>query len=133
MRLPRPRYTILSLMLVVLLASLVLTYIVALREQHRRAIALRAALAEYENAKLTREVAEIAVVEYSQSIDRVKLPLAQSDAEREADRRNPAMRAYDRDRTIKELQTEVEQAKVIEKMRKAEYDRLNAVGTGLFW
>jgi hypothetical protein len=63
MRLPRPRFTIMGLMILVVIASLVLTGIVRRIERNRRVAllaALQVALAEYENAKLTREVAEIA-------------------------------------------------------------------------
>ncbi len=159
MRRPRPRYTILSLMIVVLLASLVLTLVVVVpRERRQRAIALPAALAEYQNATLTREVAEIAVVEYSAAMVHDDVALVQPDAEREADRREWAeraqhlglfivknadrgadirrereRRAHIKERTIRDLQNEFERAKAREQAMKAEYDRLKAIGTGLFW
>jgi hypothetical protein len=60
MRLPRPRFTIMGLMILVVIASLVMTGIVLRIERNRRVAALQVALAEYENAKLTREMAEIA-------------------------------------------------------------------------
>jgi hypothetical protein len=60
MRLSRPRFTIMGLMILVVIASLVMTGIVLRIERNRRVAALQVALAEYENAKLTREMAEIA-------------------------------------------------------------------------
>ncbi len=72
MRLSRPRYTILSLMIAVLVAGLVLAIFVAFRERQRRRAALQIAIAsaqaDYLNARLTREVAEIAVTEYTEGI-----------------------------------------------------------------
>ena len=60
MRLSRPRFTIMGLMILVVIASLVMTGFVVRIERNRRVAALQVALAEYENAKLTREMAEIA-------------------------------------------------------------------------
>lgn len=72
MRLPRPRYSILSLMILVLLASLVLAIFVTYRERQRRRALLQQAIAlaqwNYLNAELTLEVAEIAVTEYTEGI-----------------------------------------------------------------
>jgi hypothetical protein len=157
MRLPRFRYTILSLMIVVLLASLVLTLIVVVPRERRRAIALQQALAEYENATLTREVDEIAVVEYIKARESGEMALAQSDAQREADRRawaeksqhpglfmlpdaerqvdhrERARRAHIQEPTLRNLRADVERARSVEQAKKAEYDRLKAMGTGLFW
>ncbi len=83
MRLPRPRYTILSLMTVVLVASLVLAIFVAYRERQRRCALLQQAIAlaeaNYLNAVLTREVAEIAVTEYTEGI--LKQDLETADGE----------------------------------------------------
>jgi multidrug resistance efflux pump len=64
MRLSRPRFTIMSLMTVVVIASLLLTALVAVRERNRRIAALQVATAEYEAARLTRQVAESAVARY---------------------------------------------------------------------
>jgi hypothetical protein len=64
----RPRFTILTLMTLVVIAGLVLTVIVVRRERIARVIALKFANANFEKARLTREVAEIAVVEYTEGI-----------------------------------------------------------------
>jgi hypothetical protein len=171
MRLPRLRYTILSLMIVVVLVSLVMRVIVARRKQVQRMIALNVAQAEYQNAKLTREVSEIAVTEYLQGIypqdyatvkyevTRAETVLNRANQKLDAARRlrsketpsetqavETAQRALEqakqkmtmlensiRDRTLKDLQSEVEHARAVELARKADYDRLNAIGTGLFW
>jgi hypothetical protein len=66
MRWSRPRFTIMSLMIVVVIASLILTALVVRRERARRLAVLQAALADYKNAVLVREVTEIALVEYTQ-------------------------------------------------------------------
>jgi hypothetical protein len=177
MRLPRPRYTILSLMIVIVLASLVLTIVVAHRERTKRIIAMQAAQADYQNAMLTREVAEIAVTEYKEGIFAQDLAtaesaisLAQSDLARAADRLEWAKRMYGKGslskaqqvseelslqktkfaleqaqtrkkvlvdytmgKMLKELESEVEKARSDELARKADYDRLKAIGTGLLW
>jgi HlyD family secretion protein len=133
MRLSRPRFTILTLMIVVVIASLVLTAIVVHRQKIRLTIALQSAAADYENAKLTREVAEIAVVEYTegifkQDLDTVKgeLALAESDLNHTRDtsasdetarlrveraKENLTSLESTKSQTIKELQSEVDRAK----------------------
>ena len=68
MQRPRFRFTIRRLMIVVVVASLVLTLVVVERNRRRRLVALQRALAGYQNAKLTRETTEIAMVEYTQAI-----------------------------------------------------------------
>ena len=65
MRLPRVQFTIRWLMASIFLASLVFATVVARREQQRMVPVLNALEASYQNAKLTREVAEIAVMEYA--------------------------------------------------------------------
>ena len=103
MRLSRPRYTILSLMIVVLIASLLLATLVAYRDYKRRLatqqVAIAAAQANYLNAQLTREVAEIAVTEYIEGILKPDLEtlkgeiaLAESDLMRAEDRLAAAKR-----------------------------------------
>ncbi len=103
MRLPRPRYTILSLMIVVLVASLVLALFVAYRDARRRRaahqLAIASAQANYQNAQLTREVAEIAITEYTEGILKPDLEtgeneilLAKSDLMRSEERRAAAKR-----------------------------------------
>ena len=80
-------------MIMVVLASLVLTLVVEQRNRRRRLVALQNALqnalAVYRNARLTREVAEIAVVEYAQGIYaqdlatvKTEIALAESDLQR---------------------------------------------------
>ncbi|MGO9465103.1 MAG: hypothetical protein ACLQIB_56765 [Isosphaeraceae bacterium] len=83
MRLSRPRYTILSLMIVVLVASLVLALFVAYRERRRKLVAHQVriawAQANYLNAQLTRKVAEIAITEYTEGILKFDLETAESE------------------------------------------------------
>ena len=93
MQRPRFQFTIRRLMIMVVLASLVLTFVVVQRNRRRRLVALQNALqnalAVYQNAKLTRETAEIAVVEYTQGIYvqdlatvKTEIALAESDLQR---------------------------------------------------
>jgi hypothetical protein len=117
MRIPRVQFTIRRLMIAVLVVSLVLTVVAARLAQRRRAVELQAARASYLFAVLTREVAEIAAVEYTEAI--YKKDLATPKAERE--------------RTVNELKNEVEKARSDELKWKAIHDRLKAAGTGLFW
>ncbi len=83
MRLPRPRYTILSLMIAVFVASLVFALFVAYRDARRRRAAHQVqiawAQANYLNAQLTREVAEIAITEYIEGILKPDLETAESE------------------------------------------------------
>ena len=114
MRFPRPRYTILSLMIVVLVASLVLAVFVAHRKRQRRLanqqIIVVSAQANYLNAKLTREVAEIAVTEYTEGILKSDLEtvegeiaLARSDLMREEERLAVAKREREPDNASERL------------------------------
>jgi hypothetical protein len=176
----RPRYTILSLMTVVLVAGLLLAIFVVYRDRYRRVaaqkVATASALANYLNASLTREAAEIAVTEYtegvlksdletvdgeialaktdlmraSERLDATKRQAAQgkasdsSLAENDKDARRAKLRlehALERktrlagetkERTLKELNVEVESAKANEALRKAEYDHVQAGVTGQF-
>jgi HlyD family secretion protein len=127
MRMSRPRFTILTLMIVVVIASLVLTAIAVYR-QRIRLTALQSATADYKNARLTREVAEIAVKEYVEGIfvqdkamaeDEIKL--AQSDLSRSEERLDWATRmskkgyvskasAISEDLNLKKAQFALEQA-----------------------
>jgi hypothetical protein len=83
MQLRRPRYTILSLMILVLVVGSILAIFVAYRDRQRRRalqqLVVAAAQANYLNAQLTRQVAEIAVVEYTEGI--LKPDLATLDGE----------------------------------------------------
>ena len=96
MWLPRPRFTIAHLMVLVVIAGLVSTGIVVRIERNRRIAALQVALANCVNAKLSREVAEIAFVEYTEGIYKQDLQtvdneiaLAKSDLERAFNPRGP--------------------------------------------
>jgi len=149
MRLSRPRFTILTLMIVVVIASLVLTAIAVHRQRIRLTIALQSAAADYENAKLAREVAEIAVVEYKEGIfkqDRdvlkSELALAESDLKRARDssasdekaklrverakQRLTTLEEYTKSKMVKELQSEVEKARSDELAKKATLEQLKA-------
>jgi hypothetical protein len=180
MQLRRPRYTILSLMIVVLVAGVVLAIFVAFRERQRRRAQLQAtissALANYLNAQLTRQAAEITVVEYTEGILKADLEtldgeiaLAKTDVTRTEERLAAAKRQRARDktaessladsekdarranlrlqhaqekrtalmtdtkeRTLKDLNDEVEVAKANEAARKAEYNQAKASAMGWF-
>ena len=123
MRLSRPRFTIMSLMIVVVIASLLLTAIVAYRERRRRMVALQAALAAYQSAKITREVAEIAVIEYIEGISKQELvavkdeiELAQSDLKRAEERLERSRRIREKgellDHELAADENDVQQAEV---------------------
>jgi hypothetical protein len=73
MRLPRVRFTLRWLMLAVVLAGLIFAGIAASRRARQRRIDLLTALAAYEQAHLTREVAAIAVTEYVEGIYKQEL------------------------------------------------------------
>jgi len=99
-------------MIAVLVAGLVLAAFVAVRDYHRRRaaqqVALAAATANYLNAKLTREVAEIAVTEYTEGILKQDLEvaeneiaLAKSDLTRAQEKLAPVKRERERDETAK--------------------------------
>jgi HlyD family secretion protein len=156
MRLARPRFTILTLMLVVVIASLVLTAIAVYRQRVRQMIAVQSAAADYENAKLTREVAEIAVLEYTEGIfkhDRdslkIELTLAESALERarnssasdesaklRVERAKQNLTTLEEDTkssTVKELQSEVARAKADELAKKATLDQLKAAVARQWW
>jgi hypothetical protein len=167
-------------MTVVLVVSVVLGIFVAFRDHRRRRaaqqVALAAAQANYLNAKLTREVAEIAVTEYTEGILKPDLEtldgeiaLAKSDQTQAEERLAAAKRQRDPDkdsasslaeakdearkarlrlkharerraylakdakeRTLKDLNYEVQSAKANEAAKKAEYDRAKAVIMGWF-
>ena len=103
----RPRFTIPSLMIEVFVLSLALAFIVDLRERIRRKSALQAAQAAYQTARRSRQLAE--------SRARPMRPWTSLD-----------------DATVKEFQSELEQARADERARKAEYDRLKPDRTRLF-
>jgi hypothetical protein len=176
----RVRFTIRRMLLIVGVLCLLLG-LVEHAVRQRRAATLRLALARqeiatksveatYQNAKLTREVTEIAAVEYKEGvfpaeveITRGQIALADSDRRRAEDRvewasrmlrkgyvskgqvlserlalsravdseeqaltRMSVLLKYTRDKTIKELQSEVEKARTNEQASKATLDRERA-------
>jgi hypothetical protein len=138
MHVPRVRFTIRWMMIAVLLASLIFAGIAASRERRRRLVALRVAEARYEQAKLTREVAEIAVTEYvegiyKQKLEAIKGEIAWSDAAPERARsRRAALERESRDH-IKMLRYEITKAKVDELAKSAEFQRAKAAVARLLW
>jgi len=167
-------------MIMVLVASLVLAIFVAHRNRQRRRaahqLAIASAQANYLNAQLTREVAEIAVTEYTEGILKQDLETAESEivlaktdlmrvqewlaaakrqrepgeapksslAETEKEARRAKLRlqhAQERkiylakeakERTLKELDDEVEGAKANEAVQKAVYEQVKASMMGSF-
>jgi hypothetical protein len=153
MRLPRPRFTIAHLMVLVVIAGMVLTGIVLRIERNRRIAALQVALANYEAAKLTLEAAQIAVVEYTEGIYKQDLQtvdnaiaLAKSDLESASNspgddvqtaeqarlrlerlrQTKDRLETYTKDKTVKELNDEVANAAAAKRAAQATYDRLKA-------
>jgi uncharacterized protein (DUF3084 family) len=160
MRLPRPRFTIMGLMIVVVIASLMSLGIVLRIERNRRIAALQRALARCEYATLRREVAEIAVVEYTEGIYKQDLQtvddeigLAKSDLEsvlnprdsdehaveqarvrlERAQQKKARLETYSKDKMVKELKGEVAKAAAAEQAAKATYDRLKTAVANLWW
>jgi hypothetical protein len=158
MRLARPRFTIMSLMLVVVIVSVLLVGFLKFRDLQNRRLAVQLALANYQNATLTREVAEIAVTEYLEGIYKFDLEiiegeiaLAESDlqkskaapdleaaelaeARRDRTRQQKAtLEQYTKVKTVKELESEVTKAKAQELVRKATYDRSQALLKSRWW
>jgi HlyD family secretion protein len=167
MKLPRVRFTIRRIMAAVLLSSLVLALVVSIQQRDRR-LAIARARAAYLNAQLTRQVAEIALVEYQEGIYKQdkgtlqgEIALAESDRKRAEDRlewsrkmhargfvsqaqftsdklsvdraafsteqaktKLDVLEKYTFNKTIKELQSEVEKARAAELARWADYVRV---------
>jgi hypothetical protein len=136
MHVPRVRFSIRLLMIAIVLASLIFAGIAARRERRRRLVALQVAQAVYQEAKLTREVAEIAVTEYVEGIYKQKLEavedeIARSDAAPEQARsRKAALEQESRDQ-IKMLKDEVTKARADELAKSAELQRAKAAVAGL--
>jgi hypothetical protein len=153
MRLPRPRFTIMGLMILVVIASLMMMAIVKRIERNRRVAALQVALAEYENAKLTREVADIAVEEFTEGVfkhdyleaqDEIRLAkmyldyavnFLDSDEQTlseafkmlaKAQNKKVKIGTYTTNLTIDKLKTEAAKAKAAERAAKAAFDQLTA-------
>jgi predicted nucleic acid-binding Zn-ribbon protein len=81
MRWFRPRFTITSAMIAIAAVSFVLTAFVTLREQRRRMAAVEAALAEYQRAKATLDMSDIAFTEYLEGVSKHMLERAQSEVD----------------------------------------------------
>jgi HlyD family secretion protein len=172
-----PRMTTRRWMVVVVVASLVLSAFVERREHRRRLMAVQVAQAAYQNSLLTRQVAEIALIEYREGVYRAEretvlgeIALAESDFKHAEDRlewsnrmlargavskdqnrademtlkqktfaleqaqsRKKVLEEYTRQKTLKELQSEVEKAKADELARKAAYERERAALKGWIW
>jgi HlyD family secretion protein len=160
MRLPRPRFTIMGLMILVVIASLVMTGIVLRIERNRRVAALQVAWAEYENAKLTREMAEIAVEAFTEGVfkhdfleaeDEIRLAkmyldyavsFLDSDEQTvgeackmlaKAQNKKVKIGTYTTNLTIDELKTEVAKAKAAERAATAAFDQLTAAVANAWW
>jgi hypothetical protein len=160
MWLPRPRFTIAHLMVLVVIAGLVLTVIVVRIERNRRIAALQVAAAKHKNAVLTLEVAEIALVEYTEGIYKQDLQsveneigLVKSDLERasnprgsdervvdeararleRAQQKKARLENYAKDKMVKELKDEVASALAAEQAAKAAHDRLKAAEANSWW
>jgi hypothetical protein len=152
MRLPRPRFTLMFLMILVVIASLAMTGVVVLIELNRRIAALQVAEAEYENAKRMRGPVLIAVVEQDLQTVNDEITLAKSDLERKLNPRDSDDRAVEqaRDRleqvqqkktrletyakkVVKDLADEVAKAAAAEQAAKAAYDHLKAAVANSWW
>ena len=157
MRFPRLRFSIRAMMVAVVLASVILLLIVAERERQRASIALPEAEARYMNAKLTREVAEIAVSEYlgaflqedraegeaeiAEAHSRANAARKLSDAaaidmaEAALRRGREKMRVLEK-RLVQmgnELRAELQKAKAEERARQADLDRIRAAWNRFIW
>jgi hypothetical protein len=160
MRFRRPRFTIASLMALVVIASLVSMGIVNRIERNRLLAALQVALANYKNSKLARELAEITVREYIESIYKSdiqtldhEIALAKSDLERtlgrsgtneqaneqarvrleRAQQNKARLETVTKDNTVKDLEGEVARAAAAEQSAKATYDQLHANLAKSWW
>jgi hypothetical protein len=139
MRLPRVRLTIRLLMIAIVLAGLIFAGIAASRRARQRRIDLLVAQAAYEQAHLTREVAEIAVTEYAAGICKQELEtvkgekIAWSDAELERARRRQAMPEKEPRHQIKMLKDEVTKARADEWVKWIELQRAKAAAGRLLW
>jgi HlyD family secretion protein len=160
MRLPRLRFTIANLMVLIAIAGLALAVLVMRVQRNQRMAAMQVALAEYENAMLTREVAEIAVVEFNEGVfeqsvkeNNDEIELAEmfldysvnfrgsdkrtlDDAKamlQKAKKKKTGTVSYTSRMTIEQLQREVAKATAAEKAAKAAYDQLQAAVANSWW
>ena len=159
MRLPRFRFTIAHLMALVVIAGLALAVLVMRIERNRRIAALQVALANCESAKLTLEVAKIALLEYTEGVFKqdlqtvdTEISLAKSDLDRalnprdsdeqavdqargkleRAQQKKARLETYTKDKTVKELNDEVAKAAAAKQAAQSSYDRLKAA-TNAWW
>jgi hypothetical protein len=138
MHVPRVRLTIRLLMIAIVLASLIFAGIAATQRRRQRLVAVQVAQATYEQARLTREVAEIAVAEYihgiyKQKLETIKGEIAWSDAvPEEALGRRAALEEESRD-YIRMLRDEVTKARADELAKSAELQQAKAAAARLLW
>jgi hypothetical protein len=152
MRLPRPRFTIMGLMILVVIASLMMMAIEKRIELNRRGAALQVAQAKYENVRLARRVAENAVCEYIAGIDN-EIALAKSDLElalttngsdgqggedasirlERAQKKKANLETHTKDKMVGDLMGEVAKAVATEEAAKAAFDQLNAAVANAWW
>jgi hypothetical protein len=159
MRLPRPRFTIMGLMILVVIASLMMMAIVKRVELNRRVAALQVAQAKYENVRLGRKVAENAVCEYIAIYEQDlrtadnEIALAKSDLEfalttkgsdgqggeaasirlERAQKKKANREAQTKDKMVGELMGEVAKAVATEEAAKAAFDQLTAAVANAWW
>jgi hypothetical protein len=157
MRLPRPRFTIMGLMLLVVIASLMMMAIVKRIELNRRVAALQVTQAKYENARLARKVAENAVCQhidgiYERTVD-IEIALAKSDLElaltikgfdgqggedarirlERARKKKANLETHTKDKMVGELMGEVAKTVATEEAAKAALDQLTAAVANAWW
>ena len=157
MRLPRPRFTIMGLMILVVIASLMMVAIVKRVELNRRVAELQVTQAKYENARLARKVAENAVCQYidgiyERTVD-IEIALAKSDLElaltikgydgqggedasirlTRAQKKKAKLETHTKDKMVGELMGEVAKAAATEEAAKAAFDQLTAAVANAWW
>ena len=157
MRLPRPRFTIMGLMILVVIAGLVSMATVKRIELNRRVAALQVAQANYENVRLARKVAENAVclyIEdiYEQSVNN-EIAFAKYDLEfaltikgfdgqggkdasirlERAQKKKAILETHTKNELLGELMGEVAKAVATEEAAKAAFDQLTAAVANAWW
>jgi hypothetical protein len=122
------RFTIRWMMIAIVCVSLIFAAIAASRKRRRGLIALQIAQATYEQASLSREVAEIAVTEYVEGIykqkpEAIKGEIVRSDAELKRAWSQRATLERESSDQIKILRDDVTKAKAAELAKSAELQR----------
>jgi hypothetical protein len=159
MRLPRPRFTIMGLMILVVIASLMMMAFVKRIELNRRVVALQVAQAKYEYVRLARKAAENAVCEYIAIYEldlrtaENEIALAKSDLElalttkgsdgqggedasirlERAQKKRADLETPTKDKRVGELMGEVAETVVTEEAAKAAFDQLTAAVANAWW